>query len=668
MKLTQLKGVGDKLNTTFAKLNIYDTEDLIKHFPRNYDIYEPPTLIKEIDNKAVVAIDGTIMKSLDMKHVKNLTILTTTIKDANNDMIKVTWFNMPYLRSTLKISMRFIFRGRIKRTNNLIVLEQPEILSLAKYEEKLNVMQPLYSLTKGISNNQMIKFVGEALKVTELEDYMDEEMRTKYHVCSLGYALQNIHFPSDYEALKTARNRLAFDEFFTFIYKLRKLKEKEIEVPNRYIIGNHEVSQAVIKNLPFKLTNAQLRVLNDINKDMNGKVVMQRLIQGDVGCGKTIIAFLAMFDMAAAGLQSALMVPTEVLANQHYESINQMIEANHLEYEVVLLTGSISASGKKKLYERIESGKARIIIGTHAIFQEKVIYDRLALVVIDEQHRFGVLQRAKLMEKGVKPHTIVMSATPIPRTLAIILYGDMDISIIDELPAERLTIKNCVVTKSYRPNAYRFIEKQVKSGRQAYVICPMVEENDMLEAENVVDYADILRENLDKNITIEYLHGKMRAEQKAEILTRFEKNETNVLVSTTVIEVGINVPNATVMMVENAERFSLASLHQLRGRVGRGGHQSYCIFVSATENKDKLKRLEILNNSNDGFYIASEDLKLRGPGDFFGVRQSGELQFEIADVFTDGKVLEMASRAVDEFLSLGHEFVDKNVNDDIVIY
>lgn len=668
MDIKELKGIGEKTSLLLNRLKIEECDDLIRYYPRNYDIYEPPVLIKDIDNKAVVSIDGTVIKSVDMNHIKNLTILTTVIRDKNGDTIKVNWFNMPYLKSTIKYSMQFIFRGRMKRVGNLTVLEQPEIFTLAKYEEKLNVMQPIYSLTKGISNHQMTKFVSEALKVTAIKDYLDENMRKKYDLCDLEDAIKTIHFPKNFEELKTARNRLAFDELFTFIYQLRKLKEKETEVPNRYIINNHEISGKVISNLQFELTNAQKRVLNDINRDMNGKVIMQRLIQGDVGSGKTIVAFLTMFDMAAAGLQSALMVPTEVLANQHYESILSLISENGLDYEVVLLTGSLSATAKRKIYERIENGIAKIIIGTHAVFQDKVIYDNLALVVIDEQHRFGVLQRAKLMEKGVTPHTIVMSATPIPRTLAIILYGDMDISVIDELPSNRLKIKNCVVTKNFRPNAYTFIEKQVKSGRQAYVICPMVEENDMLQAENVIDYAELLKENLDKSIAVEYLHGKMKADQKTEILARFERNEINVLVSTTVIEVGINVPNATVMMVENAERFSLASLHQLRGRVGRGDYQSYCIFVSGTENKDKLKRLEILNNSNDGFYIASEDLKLRGPGDFFGVRQSGEMQFEIADVFTDGEIIKVAGKAVDEFILSGRELIDKNMNDGIVIY
>lgn len=671
MKVTAIKGVGEKTAELFRKLNINEVEDIFLRYPRNYDVYEKPILIKDIDNRVVVSIEGTVVKSLEIKNVNKLTIITTTIRDDNDDTISVKWFNMPFLRNTVKYSMKFIFRGRIKRINNLMVLEQPEILTLAKYDEKVNEMQPIYSLTRGLSNNTMIKAVKEALQMCKHKDYLKEQYLEKYELCNYNYAINNIHFPADYEALNKARKRLAFDEFFTFIYKMRKLKEKEVEVPNQYIINNFELSDSIIENLGFSLTEAQKSVLSDIRIDLTDTKIMQRLIQGDVGCGKTIIAFLAMFDLAAAGLQSALMVPTEVLAEQHFESINKIIKNNNIDINVVLLTGSMTQKQKKLVYEKLETGKALIVIGTHAVFQEKVVYDKLALVVIDEQHRFGVLQRAALMEKGINPHVIVMSATPIPRTLAIILYGDMDISIIDELPSNRLSIKNCVVTKDYRSKAYSFIQKEVNAGRQAYVICPMVEESDMLEAENVIDYSKILRENLPKNINVEYLHGKMSAEQKNNILRRFYDNEIQVLVSTTVIEVGINVPNATVMMVENAERFSLASLHQLRGRVGRGEYQSYCIFISATKNEDKLNRLNILNNSNDGFYIASQDLKLRGPGDFFGIRQSGDMQFDMADIYTDADLLEKAKEVVDEFMNDGNsedELIDKMINNDIVIY
>lgn len=668
MELTCIKGIGDKTKSLFNKLGIYNTEDLMRYYPRNYDIYEKPILIDEIDNKLIVAIDGVVTRNLDMKHSKNITILTTNIKDSNNKLIKLTWFNMPFLRTTIKYSMRYIFRGRITRINGNLVMEQPEIYTLGKYDEKLNSMQPLYSLTKGITNNQITKAINSLLQIEKVSDYLPANFKERYNLCDLEFAIRNIHFPKNFEDLKIARKRLVFDEFFAFIYKIKMLKEKEIQVKNQYIINNHNISNEVINNLKFELTNAQSKVLREIQNDMEGLLVMQRLIQGDVGSGKTIIAFLAMLDCAVSNLQSVIMTPTEVLAEQHYASMLELINENNLNYNVVLLTGSLTKKQKENVYNKIEAGEAQIIIGTHALFQEKVIYNNLALVVIDEQHRFGVQQRHTLMSKGIKPHVMVMSATPIPRTLAIILYGDMDISIIDELPANRISIKNCVVTKDYRPKAYSFIEKEVHSGRQAYVICPMVEENDTLEAENVVDYAKLLKDTLASDIVIEYLHGKMKPEEKNNILRRFEKNEINVLVSTTVIEVGINVPNATIMMVENAERFGLSSLHQLRGRVGRGKYQSYCIFISATSNKDKLKKLEILNKSNDGFFIASEDLKLRGPGDFFGIRQSGDMDFNLADIYTDANILKDSSEAVEEFIKGGYEFIDKKINDDIVIY
>ena len=410
-----------------------------------------------------------------------------------------------------------------------------------------------------------------------------------------------------------------------------------------------EIDQFLGK-LPYELTKAQKKVWNEIESDLMSDHVMARLVQGDVGSGKTIVALLSLLFVCYNGYQGAMMAPTEVLAKQHYESICEMLEEYQIPFHVELLTGSMTAKQKKEAYARIKSGEANIIIGTHALIQDKVEYDSLALVVTDEQHRFGVKQREKFVAKGCEPHVLVMSATPIPRTLAIIIYGDLDISVIDELPANRVPIKNCVVDTSYRNTAYNFMKKQVSEGRQCYVICPMVEESEMLEAENVIDYAKTLQEALGDSIKVSYLHGKMKQSEKDEIMSAFGKNEIQILVSTTVIEVGINVPNATVMMIENAERFGLAQLHQLRGRVGRGKHQSYCIFMSASKTKETKQRLEILNQSNDGFKIASEDLKLRGPGDLFGIRQSGILDFKLGDVYQDAKLLQKASDAANEIL------------------
>lgn len=377
---------------------------------------------------------------------------------------------------------------------------------------------------------------------------------------------------------------------------------------------------------------------------------MCRLVQGDVGSGKTILAFLSMFQVGLNGYQSAMMAPTEVLANQHYENLCKMLQEYKIPLKAELLTGSMTAKEKREAYERITLGNVQLIIGTHALIQENVNYQNLALVVTDEQHRFGVRQRENFAGKGNQPHILVMSATPIPRTLAMILYGDLSISVVDELPKNRLPIKNCVVDTGYRKTAYRFIREQVQAGRQCYVICPMVEESEFLDGENVLDYTKVLREELGNGICVEYLHGKMKQQEKDERMLRFAKNEIQVLVSTTVIEVGIDVPNATTIMIENAERFGLAQLHQLRGRVGRGKWQSYCIFLSTSRTKETKQRLDVLKDSNDGFYIASQDLKLRGPGDLFGIRQSGLMDFKLGDIYQDAKLLQIAGECVASLL------------------
>lgn len=656
MKITELKGIGEKYAQLLGRLSVYTVEDLVGLYPRDYELYQEPafisTLSPDYENTNVV-IDGVVSKKIDVYHTGKLAVISTFINDENGDRIKCTWFNMPFLKSSLKLGMRYIFRGRFVIKNGIKILEQPQMYTRSQYSEIEGTMQPIYPLTKGLSNKTVANAVHQALEKFDVgleKEYIPGYVRQKNELAEHNYAVVNIHFPKSMEDYIQARKRLAFEEFFLFVLAVRSLRNSNERIPNGYIIQNDSRTDDFIEKLPFSLTNGQKSAWTEVKKNMSGKGLMSRLIQGDVGSGKTIIAVLALMNTAYAGYQAAMMVPTEVLAKQQYDSITKMFNNMGVELNVSLLVGSMTAAAKRKVYEDIENGRTDIVIGTHAVIQEKVIFKNLALVITDEQHRFGVNQRRDLSDKGNNPHILVMSATPIPRTLAIIVYGDLDISVIDELPAERLPIKNCVVDESYRPNAYKFIENQVHAGRQAYVICPMVEDSENIEAENVIDYAKKLSGELPDDIKVEYLHGKMKASQKNEIMEKFSKNEINVLVSTTVIEVGVNVPNATVMMVENAERFGLAQLHQLRGRVGRGGFQSYCIFVSGNKSKKTKDRLEILNKTNDGFKIAEEDLKLRGPGDFFGVRQSGDFDFGIADIYTDAKVLKSASEAAGEVL------------------
>ena len=656
--LRELKGVGEKTEKLFQKIGITTAEELLRYYPRTYDIYEEPVEIASAEEDKTVSIRATIATGIYINQIRNLQVLTTTVADASG-RLPVAWFNAPYLRGTLKKGSVFILRGKIIRKKGRPQMEHPEIFTPAAYEEIIHSMQPVYGLTKGLSNKMITKLVHQILDTRPLHgEYLPEEIRERYQLADANYAIRTIHFPKNMQELLTARKRLVFDEFLLFVLAIQLLKEKTEEAPNTFPMKPVWTTEEIIEGLPYDLTGAQKNVWHEIERDLSGHKLMSRLVQGDVGSGKTVIAFLAMVLSAENGFQSALMVPTEVLANQHYEGFLRLMEEQNIaSCHPVLLTGSTTARQKREIYQKIADGEVNVIIGTHALIQEKVEYKNLGLVITDEQHRFGVRQREALTTRGNPPHVLVMSATPIPRTLAIILYGDLDISIIDELPAKRLPIKNCVVGTSYRPKAYSFIEKQVQMGRQAYVICPMVEESEGLEAENVTDYARKLQEVLPGEIKVEILHGKMKPKEKNRIMEAFASGEIQVLVSTTVVEVGVNVPNATVMMVENAERFGLAQLHQLRGRVGRGEHQSYCIFIQGNNEENTSKRLKILNESNDGFYIAGEDLKLRGPGDLFGIRRSGLMEFKIGDIYNDAGILKNASEAAGEILALDFDLI-----------
>ena len=653
--IINLKGIGEKKAKLFYRLGIHTVKDLLLYYPRDYQTFGQPVKITEASREEPVTIELFLSASFKWKKIRNLSIGSGVGSDGENK-ISITYFNTPYLKSRLTAGSSYLFRGKVKMENGKYHMDQPKIFTWDEYCEKMGQLQPCYGLTAGLTNRTIAKAVEQALKsYDEIEcipEYIPEDIMQTYKLISKRDAVYQIHFPKDWDCLVEARKRLVFDEFFLFILSVRRMKEYNETLDTDYPMIETAWTERFLENLPYHLTNAQLRVWREIERDLVSGKCMNRLVQGDVGAGKTVLAFLALLLAVSNGYQGALMAPTEILASQHFEQISNMTRQYGLPFKPVLLTGSVSAAGKRDIYKKIEAGEANVIVGTHALIQEKLIYQKLALVITDEQHRFGVRQRENLSKKGGQAHVLVMSATPIPRTLAIILYGDLHLSVVDELPSDRLPVKNCVVGTSYRKKAYEFIIKEVRRGNQAYVICPMVEsgEEGDDELENVMDYGEKLRNELPEEIRIEILHGKMKSSDKKRIMEAFAGGDVHVLVSTTVIEVGINVPNATVMMIENAERFGLAQLHQLRGRIGRGKEQSYCIFMNCSEKEKSMDRLKILNNSNDGFFIAEEDLKLRGPGDLFGIRQSGTMEFRIADIYQDAEILKKVSMTVDRLL------------------
>lgn len=658
MDIREIKGIGDSKAALFEKLNIRTVEDLLHLYPRDYEILDEPIAIEKLDESHeghVVAIDGVIAGAVQMYKAGRFTVVSVIIRDEAGDGIKCNWFNMPYLKANLRRGERFVFRGYLSAKRGTRVLEQPSMTRPDAYRAEIGVMQPKYPLTKGLSNAAVVKTVNAALEMLKSEveeEYLPRDLRRRYELAEHNFAMRAIHHPKDFEEYKLARKRLSFEEFFLFVLSVKQLKAGNELRDNACPIKEDPRTRAFLEQLPYELTGAQKRTYEQIKRDCASEHLMNRLVQGDVGSGKTIVATLALMNAAFNGYQAAIMAPTEVLSCQEYEGMKLDFERYGVDISVELLTGSLTAKQKREAYERIRTGESQIICGTHALIQEAVEFHSLGLVITDEQHRFGVNQRKMLSDKGIEPHVLVMSATPIPRTLALILYGDLDISIMDELPAGRRPIRNAVVDHSYREKAYAFIRKQVAEGHQVYVICPMVEESEGMEAENVNDYSKTLAAALGPSVKVGKLHGKMKPLEKNKIMAAFARNEINVLVSTTVIEVGVNVPNATVMMVEDANRFGLAQLHQLRGRVGRGDAQSYCIFVTANKGKTAMERLNVLKNTNDGFKIAEEDLKLRGPGDFFGIRQSGDFSFGIADIYNDSDVLKEAAQAATDLLSM----------------
>ncbi len=646
-QVIQCRGIGEKNAGLLSKLCLYTIEDLLHYYPSHYDRMERICSINQGVHGQKVALKLRLL-SEPKKEFSGKIPRVKVIAGDGEEKINIVWFRQTYLTNVLKKGREYVFRGKLQRNPFGLILEQPAIYSPEEYEPISGRWQPIYSLTAGLKPKVIEKAMADIfLRMTFSPDYLPENIRKRYSLMGEKQALENIHFPGEELLRQEARRRLVFDEFFFFLLAIRQQKEKRGEGKNLFSMTPGSYADYIVKSLPYDLTNAQKRTLKEIRRDLSGEHPMNRLIQGDVGSGKTILALLALVDVAEAGYQGALMAPTDVLARQHAENFKQLFEEMEIPFHVELLTGTMSPKEKREAQERISSGRVDIVIGTHALISEKVQYANLALVITDEQHRFGVRQREALSMKGKNPHILVMSATPIPRTLAVVLYGDLDISLVDEVPVGRIPIKNCVINESQRVYAYRFIGKELAKGRQAYIVCPMVEDSEGMDGENVVDYVKKLQEIFPPNIKIDYLHGKMTATEKNHRMEEFAKGEIRILVSTTVIEVGIHVANATVMLIENAERFGLAQLHQLRGRVGRGKEKSYCVFVN-TGGGEARERLKILENSHDGFFIASEDLRLRGPGELLGLRQNGYLNFKLGDIVADQKTLQDAWQTVNE--------------------
>ncbi|MCF0130582.1 MAG: ATP-dependent DNA helicase RecG [Pseudobutyrivibrio sp.] len=650
--ISNIKGVGEKTAKYLNKLGVYTFEDILLFFPRTYYLYPD---IEPLDNNLVgkeVAIAAKINIPAKVIHGKKMDITSCTAYCCDNNIpLDLIWFRAPYIRSQLNVNETYIFVSKLLFEHNHFKMEMSKIFTVDQYISLKNGPQPVYHLTRGLNNNLVKKIINDVFKQINIDDNrLPEAVEENLQLMPYSRALFAYHFPKDYQQLIEARRRLAYEELFYFILNTRLSEKNTVSVENKLELKNDDCVEDIKSKLPFKLTVGQSEALEDIKNDIRSSYVTQRLIQGDVGSGKTMVAFLAMLDVISNGYQAVIMAPTEVLAVQHYETFIQYTKNFGLDYPVALFTGSMKASQRKKMQAIVDENDAVFIVGTHALISDKTNLRQVGLVVCDEQHRFGVAQREKLSKKGIDPHMIVMSATPIPRTLAMILYGNMHVSVIKELPANRLPVKTCVIKDNMRPNAYKFISDEISKGHQCYVICPLVEATETTEAENVIDFAKKLEDYFEGKYKIEYLHGKMKNDEKNDIMNSFADGKTDILVSTTVVEVGVNVVNATVIMIENANRFGLAQLHQLRGRVGRGADQSYCILMdSASDSKDS-KRLEVMLKTNDGFEISREDLKLRGPGDFFGVRQSGEFSFKIADIYNDSQLLEIASKDVDELL------------------
>lgn len=641
-----LKGVGEAKAALFKRLDIFTVGDAITHYPRDYEDRSKLKKLAGLQDGEQCSFEGIIAsKIVESRPRKGLLVSRVSITDGTG-LINATWFNQPYLKNNIKPGGKFIFYGTITRKRTFEVLN-PVYEKADDEKDPVNTCRivPVYPSTGRLTQNAIRSVIRNAIEYAgnEIIDVLPQWILEKYTLEGFKYSISNIHYPENDEAFAKARERLVFEELLYL--QLALLNQKTATDENEAGItfkAAGEVSNFVAK-LPFKLTTAQSRVLAEIERDMENGRVMNRLVQGDVGSGKTIIAVLALVKAVKSGYQGALMVPTEILAEQHFRSIAPMLKTIGIRAE--LLTGSTGTKASKELLEGIRQGSVDIVIGTHALLEDKVVFRQLGLVVTDEQHRFGVRQRAVLSKKGENPDMIVMTATPIPRTLALILYGDLDISVIDELPPGRRKIETYAVDAGMRERINKFIRKQVSEGRQVYIVCPLVDESDAIEAKSAANHAEELANKVFNDLRVALIHGKMKASEKEAVMAGFTAGETDILVSTTVIEVGVNIPNATLMVVENAERFGLAQLHQLRGRVGRGEHQSYCVLFNESKSEVARERMKVMEKTSDGFIISEKDLELRGPGDFFGTRQHGIPELKIANLYRDMEILKKAQEA-----------------------
>ncbi len=645
-----LKGIGEARAKAFSRLGISTIHDLLFHFPRGLEDRSEIKTISELMDGETVCVRGQLAGDIRTYRPRGRKSVTQTKVSDGSQIMRVTWFNAPYIAQTLQNGGEFTFYGKVSYKGNYFEMTNPVTEAVSGESKKTGKILPVYPSTSGLSQDQIRVAATTALKELEkaLPDILPDGIRREYGFKTLMESLVDLHIPKSFEAFENARQRFAFEELLVLQIGIRLMGDERKNY-HATPISDVKCIQDFAKSLPFQLTNAQKRVVNEICTDIRKNTPMNRLVQGDVGSGKTIVAAAAMYAAAKNGYQAVLMAPTEILAIQHYKNLSKLF--SEFGMETVLLCGGMSAPEKRKSKEKIKSGSAQIIVGTHALITDDTLFKNAALVITDEQHRFGVRQRLALTEKGLNAHTLVMTATPIPRTLSLILYGDLDVSVIDELPPGRKPIETYHVGERKRKSAYEFLRKNINEGRQAYIVCPLIEESEALTAKAAVEYAENLKKTVFPDLSVEVMHGKLKGAERQDIMSRFSSGNVHILVSTTVIEVGVDVPNATVMMIENAERFGLSQLHQLRGRIGRGSHDSYCIMFSEG-GKIADERMKIMCETNDGFKISEKDLELRGPGEFFGIRQHGLPELKVANLSTDMHIVSKAKTAAENLLLL----------------